>query len=80
ATGSRSNGVDFQDIHHQASNGNKTNHYFKYIRCHYSPVCLILSLLALLLLGAGIAAMLVALIGIPKTTITATTAMTTTTT
>ncbi|CAF1086585.1 unnamed protein product [Adineta steineri] len=46
--------------------------------CQYSPICLILSLLALLLLGAGIAAMLVALIGIPKTTITATTTTTTT--
>ncbi|CAF3713250.1 unnamed protein product [Rotaria sp. Silwood1] len=79
-TGSLSNVADFQDIHHQASNRNKKKRYFKHVRCLYSPVCLILSLLALLLLGTGIAAMLVILIGIPKTTITATTATTTTAT
>ncbi|CAF5091615.1 unnamed protein product, partial [Rotaria sp. Silwood1] len=80
ATSSSSNGMDFQDIHHQASNTCKKKRYFKHIRCQGSPVCLILSLLGLVLLGAGIAAMLVALIGIFTTTITATTTSATTTT
>ncbi|CAF4254501.1 unnamed protein product [Rotaria sp. Silwood2] len=54
-------------------------HYFKHIRCQYSPVCLFLFLLALVLFGEGIGAMLVVLIGIAKTTIIATTTVTTTT-
>ncbi|CAF3905987.1 unnamed protein product [Adineta steineri] len=78
ATGSSSSRVDFQDIHRQGSKTNIKKRYFKHMCCQYSPICLILSILALLLLGAGIAAMLVALIGIPKTIITATTTTTTT--
>ncbi|CAF4226592.1 unnamed protein product, partial [Rotaria sordida] len=52
---------------------NRSLRCFKCIRSQYSPVCLFLSLLGIILLGSGIAAMLVVLIGSSTTTITATT-------
>ncbi|CAF0808160.1 unnamed protein product [Adineta steineri] len=73
-------GTNFKIFQKQKQIKNKKRGYFKSICLSCSPLCLCLSLFCLLLLAIGIAALLVALITMFKSTTTTTTLVTTTTT
>ncbi|CAF0839234.1 unnamed protein product [Adineta steineri] len=73
-------GTNFKIFQEQKQIKNKKRGYFKSICLSCSPLCLCLSLFCLLLLAIGIAALLVALITMFKSTTTTTTTLVTTTT